>query len=244
MNVSVIVTAFLEASRDYLDLCIESLKNSELAPKEVTIVSPASYKPEYYGVKNLHPEGTDYPNAHALNLGAKAASKDSDYLLFCNDDVIFTRKCLGNLVASSKSLSDFACVTPISNDQQRKYHLPVPYVSPHPYRIDQVRGHEKLLMGAESFYPQGVLFFESLCLFAALIPKSVYLAVGPFTEAWMDDTDWTKRAHGLGYVNVIDMSALCWHAGGATADITLGSLDSEKRKQLAKEYNEKKDSHV
>lgn len=241
--VSIIVTSFLEQSRPYLDLCIESIKNIDY-PKdrlEVIIVSPKNYEPLYDGCLTVHPTKDPYHNSHALNFGALCSKAESEYYFMVNDDTIVTKNSLKNLVLSSQSFGDFGITMPIGNDQQFKYYLPVPYINNGPYRIDQLKGHEQTLMNAESYYNQGLLFFETLCLYAVLIPKNVFMHVGLFDEArsGQDDIDFTKRICSLGFYNVVAMSSLVYHAGGVTSDITLGPLDSEARKQSLKSFDEK-----
>lgn len=238
-KVSVIITSYLSQSLPYLDLCVRSVKNSIVAPLEIIIVSPEWYHPAYHDVRTIHPIKENYSNAHALNFGVENASKDAEYFLLLNDDVILTAQCLGNLVSSSQLIEDHCCMMGIGNDQQQRYSLRVPYVSPRPYRIEQLTGHEKMLLSAVSPYDYGLMFFDTLCLYAVLIPRKVFEDVGPFTEGWHDDIDWTRRARARGYMNAVTMNALHWHAGGVSADITLGALDSEERQKSLKSYNDK-----
>lgn len=241
-KVSIVVTAFLEQSRPYLDLCIKSLKNLSHLDFEIIIVSPKGYEHNYEGVRVVHPEKEPYYNAHALNVGAKASDPTSEYFLFLNDDVILTRECLTNLIGSSKQLGDSCITMPIGNDQQRSYWLPIPLVSPVPYKIEQVEDHEHfMLMNAESYFKSGMIFPEVLCLYAVLVPRRVFEIVGEFDDSRLgqDDVDFSRRVKLNGFLNVIALNSLCWHAGGVSADITMGDLTSQVRAESLASYNKK-----
>lgn len=244
-KVSVVVTAYLEQSRPYLDLCVKSLQNLNY-PKdrlEIILVSPAWYKPEYDRVLNISPNLTTYNNAYALNFGASVITHDIQYILFTNDDCIFTKNSLVNLIASSQIIGDRGIFMPISNDQQQRYMWPVPYIPSGSYRIDQMAWDDmtfSVLTNAGSPYQRGMIFCETLCLYAVLVPRPVWNLVGKYDEAgWQDDIDYTRRVAKAGLVNAICMNSLVYHAGGVTADVTLGALDSKARAESLKSYNEK-----
>lgn len=222
--VSIVVTSFLPESKRYLDLCIKSIENLDY-PKdryEVIIVSPPGYEPLYEGTRVVHPVKENYYNAHALNYGASVSALDTSYYFFLNDDVILTRFCLSNLVEASRAIGDRGLFMPIGNDQQAKYMLPV-YIQPGPYRYDDIKDHATALMNATSPFYHGMFFYETLCLYAELVPKAVFEAVGAFDDSrqGQDDIDYCLRVRRQGFVNAIVLNSLCYHAGGVTADITM-----------------------
>lgn len=248
-KVSIIVTAFLEQSRPYLDLCMKSIHNLDWPADrlEVIVVTPRWYKPPVYLAESdrvtlVHPNKAEYYNAHALNVGAEYADKESQYILFCNDDVIFTKNSLKNLVISSQSIGDRGIFMPIGNDQQNKYMWPVPHVAVGPYRLDQFSAHaEDMLMNAESQYAGGMMFSETLCLYAVLVPRPVWVLVGEYDDSrsGQDDIDWSRRVAKAGLVNAICMNSLVYHSMGPSTSITLGPLSSEERRKSLESYNEK-----
>lgn len=239
-KVSIIVTAFLEASKPYLDLCIRSINNLNYPDFETIIVSPRWYKPEYEGFRTVHPTRTDFPNAHALNFGAENADPKSEYFFFINDDVILTKNSLSALVQSAREVENTGIFMPIGNDQQGRYMWPVPWLPVGPWRIDQIKGHEETLMNAESPYRCGMMFHKDLCLYAVLIPRKVYEVVGGFDEGgWKDDIDYCWRVAKLGRVNAICMNSLVYHSMGPSTSVTLGALDSQTRIDDEKRFNEK-----
>ncbi len=245
MKVSIIVTAYLEQSKPYLDLCMTSVAGlNRFYPHETEtiLVTPHWYKPEYPNVRLVHPEKEKYSNAHAINFGVQSASSDSEYYFILNDDTILTKNCLVDLVTTSKRLDDWACVMPIGNDQMGKYYLETPRLIG-PYRLESIKGHEAEMMALNSPYHFGLMFFDSLCLYAFLVPKRVWEGVGPFDESFgpvgQDDIDWSRRVVKSGFINAVSMNALVWHAGGASADITMGALNSKARAESLEPYNKK-----
>ncbi len=242
--VTIVVTAYLEQSKPYLDLCIESIKNLDypFEKLEVIIVSPPGYARQYdddcLSITTCGPIISDYYNAFALNFGARHAAIHSEYFLFINDDVIMTKNSLKNMVRSSSHfLKDIALVMPIGNDQQQRYYLPVQIPSG-PYRIDQVKAIAKDMMALESPHNEGFIFCESMCLYCVLIPRALFESVGGFDDSrqGQDDVDYCFRARQKGFINAIALNSLVWHAGGVSADITMSaesrkeSLESFKRK--------------
>jgi GT2 family glycosyltransferase len=238
-TVSIIVTAYLEKSKPYLDLCIQSINNLSY-PRDrmkVLIVSPPSYVPKYDGCHNLHPTKPDYYNAHALNYGAEKAY--GDYLFFVNDDVIFTKNSLSNLVSLSHDLNDPGIFMPISNDQQQRYILPIPF-RPGPYRLKDIHDAQGM-MDMESPYQQvkySAILCDTLCLYAVIMSRDVFNKVGPFDDSRLgqDDIDFSMRVKRAGLLNVISLQSLVFHAGGVSADIT---MSEKQRSDSLESFNKK-----
>jgi GT2 family glycosyltransferase len=242
------VTSYLEKTKPYLDLCIDSIKNLDY-PKdrlEVFIVSPKWYWPRYEGVHTIHPRREAYFNAHALNYGASKADQETQYFLFCNDDVIFTKDSLTGLLVSSQSLGDHGVFMPIGNDQQQRYMWAIPGVNVGPYRLENLGETVHQLKNCASPYNRGLIFCETLCLYAVLVPRPVWDLVGEYDDSrsGQDDVDYTRRVARAGLVNAICMNSLVYHAGGVSADLTLGALNSQERANSLKSYNEKWETNV
>lgn len=222
-KVSIIITAYLEQSKPYLDLCLDSIASLSYPEDllQIIIVSPyLAGLGTAYTVINAPSKN----NAHALNIGASHVHKDSQYLLFCNDDVIFTKKSLTQLIANSQSMGDHGVFMPIGNDQQMRYILPIPGSPAGPWRIGQEGIDIGYLKYWNSPYQTGMILCESLCLYAVLVPRPVWELVGEYDErGWQDDIDYTKRVRQAGLVNAICLSALVYHAGGVSADVTLNA---------------------
>lgn len=218
--VTIVVTSYLEESRPYLDLCLESIKNLYYDQFEVIIVTPPWYKPQGHGFRVEHPTMENYNNAHALNFGTSLASPNAKYYLHLNDDVILTRHCLKNLVQASGLLEDRALLMPIGNDQQGRYFLGV-HGGIGPYRIEQLKDTTGM-MNVQSPFGFGVFFFDTLCLYACLVPRNLFSGVGPYDEArqGQTDIDYCLRVTRSGYWNGIVLNSLVYHAGGVSAELT------------------------
>lgn len=228
--VSIIVTAYLKESKPYLDLCMESISQLDY-PKEsyeVIIVSPPWYVPNYPGAWNVMPKKESYWNAHALNYGISCASDKAAYYLLLNDDVILTHNSLNNLVYASAFMGDRANLMPISNDRQGKYFLPTPGGTG-PYRIEQIKKPQALIE-QNSPYREGIVFYDTLCLYAHLLPRNIWNTVGSFDETMEGqiDIDYCMRVRQFGFVNGIALDSLMYHAGGVSADITMTAKAREE----------------
>lgn len=243
-KVSIVVTAYLPASKPYLDACIASIKNLEY-PKdrlEVLLVCPTWYMPEYDGVRRVVPAYGAYHNPVAVNYGMAQASKDSKYLFMMNDDVILTRQSIGRLVWAAGD-SDVV-LSPISNcDNLGHYQFNFPLgLNDRQYRMEQIEGKLQAMMNAESPFPQGYVFPNTLYLYANLYPRKVWEKVGGFDEEFktgFDDTDWCMRAQRAGVKLAIALDSLAWHMSGASADKTMGNLNSDIRADNERYFRKK-----
>ena len=237
--VTIVVTAFLEKSKPYLDLCIESIRSLDY-PKdrfEVIIVSPKTWTPLYDDCLTVTPYKDHYYNGHALNFGALHAKPHTDHLLFLNDDVILTRNSLKNLVLASSYLGDKALLMPISNDMQNKYYLG-PDQPLGPYRIEHVKDADYMFNFSSPYDHFGVVFFETLCLYANLVPIGMWKQVGEYDEVMegQTDIDYCLRVKKAGYINGVVLNSFMYHAGGASADLT---HTAESRAKSLEQFNEK-----
>lgn len=251
-KVSIIVTAYLEKSKPYLDACIASIKNLDYPSEciEVLIVTPTWYIPQYEGCQTIHPCYGAYDNPIAVNHGFAQASPDSRYFVLLNDDVIMTRDSLKNLVMSAGD-SD-VILGAISNcDQWGQFQLHFPLqLEKRQYRLEEIADKIPEMMNAKSFYPQGFIFPQTLYLFANLIPRKVWEkvtggttpdAIGFDTNyhtSW-DDTDYCQRAQQRGVRLALCLDSLVWHCSGVSADITQGDLKSDKRAQSEAHFRKK-----
>lgn len=236
--VSIIVTAYLKESKPYLDLCMDSISHLDY-PKEsceVIIVSPDHYRPMYDNAVTVTPIKPSYWNAHALNYGIECASDKAAYYLLLNDDVILTHNSLNNLVYASSFMGDRANLMPISNDQQGKYFLPTPGGTG-PYRIEQIKNAE-MLIESNSPYREGIIFYDTLCLYAHLLPRNIWNTVGSFDETMEGqiDIDYCMRIRQMGFLNGIALDSLIYHAGGVSADIT---MTARAREESIKTFKDK-----
>lgn len=244
-KVSIIVTAYLPESKPYLDNCMRSIQNLDYPKEQIEtlIVTPSWYKPEYENAKVIHPTmGSAYHNPVAVNFGMNAASKDSKFLMMLNDDVILTRECLRNMVRSAGEAD--VCLASTSNcDNHGFYQLAFPYgLTERQYRIEEIGDRVNQLMNCQSLYPSGFIYPNTLYLYANLYPRKVWERVGPFDENFktgFDDTDWCLRAQRAGVKLAICLDALIWHCSGASADKTMGKLDSDIRAENEKYFRQK-----
>jgi GT2 family glycosyltransferase len=226
-KVSIIITAYCPESKPYLDQCVQSARALSYKNREIIIVGREDYKPQYEGCLTVTPPQKAFWNSTGLNFGVLNAASDSEYYFLINDDVVLTRNCLQPLVDALKMHPQIGQVMPIGNDMQMRYWSPY------------------LAVGASAFnpatlspYPRGLVFADTLCMYATLIGKRVWQQVGPFDETLkgQDDIDYSLRIRQAGLLNAIELSSLVWHHGGVSAQHT---LDLAKREEARAIFNRK-----
>lgn len=240
-KVSVIVTAFLAKSKPYLDVCMRSLSQLDYNNFEIIIVSPGTYAidlaREYKGKANVVSPDWPYTNAEACNYGVTWASADSEYYLITNDDCVFTKHSLTELVNSSKACSDNGVFMPIGNDTNLNMYALNVGVAHGPAKLEQWAPILDQMIQVSSPYPIGMIFARTLCLYAVLIPRRVFELVGALdgSRKGHDDTDYTLRVTSHGMVNALCLSSIVYHFGGVTADQTYSAKDRQESLDSFKE---------
>ncbi len=234
MKVSIVVTTYLEKTKKYLDLCLQSIDNLSY-PKElieVILVGRKGYDPEYPNVRTIYPEQEEFHNPVGLNHGFKNIAKDSQYILMLNDDVILTKNSLTHLVNAVGNRKVFAnALSPCDNGTTYEIAMgyqkcgDVVWFQKNQHRYEDFPPEDYyFIMNSESMCPPGVIYASWLCQYATLMPASVIQDVGLFDENFktgQDDLDHCIRAAKVGYRFVSVTSALIFHFGGTSAESTL-----------------------
>lgn len=193
--------------------------------------------PQYLGCHTVAPEAKTFAPPVGLNCGIAHASRDTDFLLVLNDDLVLSRNSLDALLASWNKNPGLGLLMPIGNDQQSRYALDV-HIPPGPYKYEQLAWMAPQLMHMDSKYPPGIMYTDLLCLYAMFTSKKVYEDIGPFDQALvsMDDIDYSLRSRKKGYLNAIELSSLVTHFGGAS---TQGTWTDEMRQKGLELFNKK-----
>lgn len=234
-RVSIICTSYCPESKPYLNLCIESIRGLTYDNFETIIVGRPDHWPQYEGTRTISPPYQDFWNSTGLNYGVKYSDPESEYYFLINDDVILTKNCIQGLLSALQD-SKVGQVMPIGNDMQGRYDFPM--LPPGIKLKDIPKDQLNQIMVLDSPYPKGIIFADTLCLYAQMISKKVWNEVGPFDETLtgQDDIDYSLRVRQKGYINAIELSSLVWHFGGVSADIT---LTPEKRRIAQETFNKK-----
>lgn len=240
-KVAIVITAYLAESKPYLDLCMRSIKNLDYPTSRISvvIVAPKDYAPQYPGAMTISPlEPLKYSNAHAINLGvSKALESWPDYVVYANDDVIFTDKSIASLVYTMRRY-DRLLLMPISNDQQGRYYVDLPIIGP--YKLEQALEIEDTLLNCPNMNPDILILAETLCTYVMIFTPNFWREVGGMDERFLkggpDDIDLCLRARQKGYQPAITTNAIVWHAGGVSADLTHDPATREENHRL---FNEK-----
>jgi GT2 family glycosyltransferase len=213
----------------YLDYCIRSIRNLDY-PKdrlEVLIVGRDSYLPKYTGVKTINPGlGDQFFASEGYNVGVSQTS--GDLVLTANDDVAFTRRSLSLLVESLGP--NPAIITGISNcENGLSYHKQIHVRSKGQiinfpstnYRYEETLAYHDDMLNADSIYPPGLLIEPYLCMFATLIPRTLWDKLDGFDtglKGGPDDIDFCYRAQAEKHLCLVAEHALIWHFGSVSIE--------------------------
>ena len=255
-KVTICVTTYRSASFEYLALCMESIRRLNYPKDKLDVIICChkqqfhSYSKDYFkDVKVVSPIHDEYGNSEGLNFGISHASPDSEAYFILNDDVILTKNSLKNLVEKS---SDESILMPISPcDNYRNYSLCMGFpvfdektghgfkiLDKQFYRLPELKDFTDEMMEANSIYPAGLLVMPMLCMFATLIPKTVWEKLGKLDENFKtgpDDIDYSIRANQAGIKLLVAIDSLVWHFGGVTADTSVSVARRKKNLEYFKQ---------
>lgn len=244
-KVSIIIPTYHDKTKPYLDLCVDAIRNLDYPAEliDVSIISPTTYIPKYQGIKNLHHPNDNRSFAEAVNYGIKNSDQTSKHIFLLSDDTIPTANSLKNIVTTIGDLDHIA--QGISNcDNGWQYQLHIPFkVGNDNYLLDKRyltlddfnNDDVKQLKFSNSLYPSGVIYPQTICFYAVLIPRSVINQIGFLDEQFRDgyeDSDYCQRAKNRSIRLVIVTDAIIFHFGGATTNDILTEEITAKNKKL------------
>lgn len=243
-KVSIIIPTYKAKTKQYLDACIDAVRNLNYPVEklDITIISPRTYIPKYMGVKNIHHPRDDRNFAEAVNFGILNSDQSSEHVFLLSDDTIPTKHSLINLVTTIHDQT--AIYQGISNcDNYWLYNLMTPItirdkrflVEKRFFTIDELGEDYRYLKDSDSVYPPGVIYPQTLCFYACLIPRKVIHKLGLLDENFntgYEDSDYCHRAKNANIKLGVVMNAMIWHAGGATTNDILTPEITEKNKKL------------
>lgn len=242
-KISIVIPTYREASKPYLDLCMDGIANLNY-PKElldITIISPPNYKPVYDIARTIHHPDANRNFAQAVNYGIENSNQESKHVFLLSDDTVPTRDSLSNLVSAIGEYEMLMQAT--SNcDNYHRYSLvlttemdgELQRIADRYFRIETLKGNELNLKNSDSLYPFGIVIVEHVCFYAVLIPRSVINKLGLLDEKYdtgYEDTDYCYRAREANIPSTILLNALIWHFGGVTTSATNTLLQADKNKE-------------
>lgn len=91
MKVAAIIPSFYEVDKDYLKLCVESLRDSGFNGEIVVVTNGTKGKPIINDIRGItrHLHTRDQGQCIATNIGAQSVAPDTDYLFVVNSDMYF-----------------------------------------------------------------------------------------------------------------------------------------------------------
>ncbi len=247
MKVSIIVTAFLEENKRYLDLCMRSIQNLDYPKKDldVIVVGRECFKPEYPNTTLVVTKDERY-TAEGINAGINAMHKDSKYVLYLNDDAFVTRDTLKTLIAAMEGDKVILnALSPCDSGWRYKLMFPIQYngellyIQDRFYEYEQLEKYFDAMINAHSVYPPGHLYQDYLCMYATFFSRQAIDEIGLFDENFKSgqcDLDYSIRASQKGYRLGSSFNSLIWHFGGATSSKV---MDSPRRLANIKYFKQK-----
>lgn len=231
---SIIITNFKNSK--LLTKCLETIFKSNYPSSkfEVIVVDCLTPKKELKAIKNNFPEikivhfNSDIGASASHNVGAKYSSKDSEYLVFLDNDVLLDPLCLKELLSAINSYK-------IGAIQARIYSLDktLQYIA---CFIDElgfihvVNDENKFMkVLAEGWTINGL---GSTC---CCVRKKLYFKIkgfDPIFWVYHDDQDLGLRIVSAGFDIGIAERAIAYHIGGATIESKRGLFFTTRNKYI------------
>lgn len=209
----------------YIGPCLDSLyaAMSEEYAFDIIVVDNGSTDgslelvKEKYGKVYLIELGENTGFAYAVNRGIEAAA--SEYVLLLNNDIVVD-DCMVQFLeeaieSEEKAFSINALMLSMSNpevlDGAGDYYCALGWA----FAYGKDRVADKIV---KKGWPRRKLF--SCCAGAAIYRRRIFDEIGLFDEehfAYLEDVDIGYRARLAGYVNLLDVTAMCEHAGSGSS---------------------------
>lgn len=233
--------------QEYLDLCLNSLLESEDCELEVVVVSSALEEPKVDPRVTLYMRPRNDTAPQNANFGTTMLKTNPKFLMSLNDDVIVPRKALrtmayqlGNNKAIFNPLSncdkDWLYFTEFiieSDDKTKSQELP------RFFEKDILEGYLESIKAIDlSAQLPVVVPVSFLCLYASLMHTNTWKEIGGYdgTLRSGSDVDFCIRARQKGYQCFFTTNAFILHFGGIVSKkiMTDQKRDSERLEFKAK----------
>lgn len=234
-SVSVLLFHHLPQNREYLDLALKAVLDSQDIDFQVLLICD-------YSIENVpeHPRLKVYCDSE-LNTATRKANwgvkhTSGDFILLLSDDVVLNKFALRNMVEGAGE--NAVIVNPMSNQENGSRYLADLSLSDdegrtlllkHDMSIEAVRGFEKCIIEAKPLPPVQIPV-PWLSFYCTLVPRKVWELVGELDEQFetaYNDVDYCYRAKTLGVHMLINLSAFCLHFGSKT--LSQVATDQQKR---------------
>lgn len=209
------------------NLCLQSLERQDVN-KEVIVMDSRPVKTPFPDWVKVIPIDHSVIAPVAFNQGFKQASNDSTHFMVCNDDLVFGKDSLAELMSSIKGFH--LIMNAFSNCDIGYYYfcnlilknkLGQELKMLQQMDLKDVVGFEEDLMN----FPLGrriIVPTPYVCFYATIMPRAVWEAVGGLEERYVsgpDDRDFCLSAQKIGVKSVINLAPTIWHFSGKTMAI-------------------------
>ena len=206
------------------NLCLRSLENQDVDKEVIVMDSRPTKTPFPDWVKHVEIDHSVIA-PRAFNQGFKMAAPDSTHFLVCNDDLVFAKDALKELMDSIQGYH--IIMNAFSNCDIGYYYFADIYLKNKEGREVKMRnqmefkeclGFEDELMN----YPlqkRIILPVQYVCFYATLIPRAIWEALGGLEERYVsgpDDRDFCLSAQKIGVKSMINLAPTIWHFSGRT----------------------------
>ena len=250
-KISIIILHHSPVITPYLDLYLKSIAAQE-TKHEIEVVVMDSRKehrplPDYkLNLKHVC-ISNDVIAPVACNLAVKEhASKDSKYILICNDDLCLSRYAIEEMINFAEAHGRAVIQNAFSNCDFNIY-----YSAPD-FCLEKENGSQLYMRSQMNIknidnwhdelinYPlqrRIILPFQYVCFYATVMPKALFETLGGLHEEYIsgpDDRDFCLQAAKIGVPSVVNLAATIWHFSGRT----MATKDPETVKKNRERNNE------
>lgn len=221
--------------KEYIETCLDSVKNQTYQDYKVLIIDNASQDGSCEIIRKKYPEFELMVNdknegfCKAVNQGITLS--DTDYVLLLNNDTELDSAFLGNIV---KEMEQSEKIFSVSSKMINYYDREIMDDAGDGYTIIGWQYQRGVGQNVKHYTKKSEVF--TACAGAALYRRSVFEQIGLFDEmhfAYMEDIDIGYRARIFGYRNVYCPEARVYHIGSATT----GSRYNEFKVKMAARNN-------
>ncbi len=238
-KISILIPIFNKS--DLTRNCILSLFKTTKLPIELIIINNAStddsleileelkkIKPnnitDFKIINNKKNEGVLFTFNQGIDLFT------GDYILFQNNDCIFTEECIDKMLNVLKLDENIGITGPLTNLFHGTEH-PHPQLIAVPYKdLTELEDYTKSLNYPKNKYTSADYIFGH----SMLVKRSVIDKVGKFDKrfgmGYFEEIDYCKRAKLLGFKVVVTNNAFIHHIGNQTLDLLNINRDKLKEK--------------
>ena len=206
------------------NLCLQSLERQDVNKEVIVMDSRPVKTPMPSWVKHVEIDHSTIAPV-AYNNGFKMAASDSTHFLICNDDLVFGKDSIAELLDAIKGYH--LIMNAFSNCDIGYYYFTNVHLKNklgqevkmnNQMDLKDVIGFEEELMN----YPiqkRIIIPTPYVCFYATIMPRAIWETLGGLEERYVsgpDDRDFCLSAQKIGVKSVTNLAPTTWHFSGKT----------------------------